>query len=73
MEKTIREINGAPCIELEEFSPPKKQIINSRSFGIPVNNLTSLEESVSSHIAKAAEKLRRQPSYAEYARIHHHQ
>lgn len=64
MEKTIRELNGVPCIELEEISPPKKQIISSRSFGITVKDLKSLEESVSSHIAKAAEKLRRQQSYA---------
>lgn len=64
MEKTIREINGTHCIELEEISPPKKQIISSRSYGITVKDLTSLEESVSSHIAKAAEKLRRQQSYA---------
>lgn len=64
MEKTIWEINGTPCIELEEISPPKKQIISSRSFGATVKDLTSLEESVSLHIAKAAEKLRRQQSYA---------
>ncbi|PSJ16349.1 Y-family DNA polymerase [Nitrosomonas supralitoralis] len=64
MKKTIREINGTPCIELEEISPPKKQIISSRSFGVTVKDLRSLEESVSSHIAKAAEKLRRQQSYA---------
>ena len=63
-EKTIRELNGVPCIGLEEISPPKKQIISSRSFGVTVKDLRSLEESVSSHIAKAAEKLRRQQSYA---------
>ena len=64
MEKTIREINGTPYIQLEEISPPKKQIISSRSFGITVKDLANLEESVSSHIARAAEKLRRQQSYA---------
>ncbi len=64
MEKTIREINGAACIELEEINPPKKQIVSSRSFGIPVYDLASLEESVSLYISRAAEKLRRQQSYA---------
>ncbi len=64
MEKTVREINGVACIEMEEISPPKKQIISSRSFGVTVKDIVSLEESVSSHIARAAEKLRRQLSYA---------
>jgi len=64
MEKIIREINGTPCIELEEITPVKKQIVSSRSFGIPVSDLASLEESVSLYISRAAEKLRRQQSYA---------
>jgi DNA polymerase V len=64
MEKIIREINGTACIELEEINPPKKQIVSSRSFGIPVSDLASLEESVTLYISRAAEKLRRQQSYA---------
>ncbi|HRB97113.1 MAG TPA: Y-family DNA polymerase [Nitrosomonas sp.] len=64
MEKTIREINGTACIELEEINPPKKQIVSSRSFGMPVFDLASLEESVTLYISRAAEKLRRQQSYA---------
>lgn len=64
MEKTIREINGTSCIELEEIQLAKKQILSSRSFGIPVSDLASLEESVSLYISRAAEKLRRQQSYA---------
>ena len=64
MEKIIREINGTSCIELEEISPLKQQIVSSRSFGIPVSNLASLEESVSLYVSRAAEKLRRQQSYA---------
>ncbi len=64
MEKTIREINGTACIELEEINPPKKQIVSSRSFGIPVSDLASLEESVSLYISRAAEKLRSKQSYA---------
>lgn len=64
MEKIIHEINGTSCIELEEINLPKKQIVCSRSFGIPVSDLASLEESVSLYISRAAEKLRRQQSYA---------
>lgn len=64
MEKTIRELNGTVCIELEEVAPVKKQIMSSRSFGIPVMDIGSLSESVSLYISTAAEKLRQQKSFA---------
>jgi DNA polymerase V len=64
MEKTIRELNGNACIELEEVSPAKQQIISSRSFGKPVRDIESLSESVSLYVSRACEKLRKQKSYA---------
>jgi DNA polymerase V len=64
MEKIICELNGIVCIELEEIAPPKKQIICSRSFGIPVTDLQSLKESITLYVSRAAEKLRLQQSYA---------
>lgn len=64
MEKTIRELNGMVCIELEEISPAKKQIISSRSFGYPVRDYNSLAESITLYMSRAAEKLRMQQSYA---------
>ena len=64
MEKTIRELNGTVCIELEEVSPPKKQIISSRSFGHPVNDHNSLAESITLYVSRASEKLRKQHSFA---------
>lgn len=64
IEKTIRELNGTVCIELEEVNPPKKQILSSRSFGVPVTDMDGLSESISLYVSRAAEKLRRQQSYA---------
>ena len=64
MEKTIRELNGIVCIELEEVTPPKQQILSSRSFGVPVTDLNGLSESISLYVSRAAEKLRRQKSFA---------
>lgn len=64
MEKTIRELNGTVCIELEEVAPPKKQIVSSRSFGHPVRDYNSLAESITLYISRAAEKLRKQQSFA---------
>lgn len=64
MEKIVRELNGTSCIDLEEVTPPKKEIVCSRSFGIKVTDLVSLEEAVSLYVSRAAEKLRRQQSFA---------
>jgi DNA polymerase V len=64
MEKTVRELNGLACIELEEVAPAKKQIVSSRSFGYPVADLPTLQEALSMYTSRAAEKLRKQESYA---------
>ena len=63
MEKTIRELNGTVCIEMEENSPPKKQILNSRSFGHPVSDHNSLAQSITLYMSSAAVKLRKQQSF----------
>lgn len=70
MEKTIRELNGIACIELEESGIAKKQIISSRSFGIPVTNIDSLTEAVSFYISRAAVKLRQQQSMAGMVHVY---
>lgn len=64
MEKTIRELNGTVCIEMEEISPLNKQILRSRSFGHLVRDYNSLAESITLYMSSAAEKLRRQQSFA---------
>jgi DNA polymerase V len=64
MEKTVRELRGQACIEIEEVAPAKKQIVSSRSFGHQVSDLQSLSEALSLYTSRAAEKLRRQQSFA---------
>ena len=64
MQKTIHELNDIVCIELEEIAPPKKQILSSRSFGVPVCDFNSLAESITLYMSRAAEKLRQQHSFA---------
>ena len=64
MQKTIQELNGKVCIELEDVAPAKKQIVSSRSFGYPVTEYGSLVESITLYMSRAAEKLRKQNSYA---------
>tara|TARA_B100001769_G_scaffold232079_1_gene194979 strand:+ start:164 stop:1426 length:1263 start_codon:yes stop_codon:yes gene_type:complete len=58
LEKTIRELRGEPCINLNNINEPKKQIMVSRSFGKGVASKDVLYEAVSFHANRAAEKLR---------------
>lgn len=62
--RTVAELNGSACIELERGTRNKQQIITSRSFGQPVTTLADMREAVSSYASRAAEKLRRQGSLA---------
>jgi len=70
MEKTIRELNGTVCIELEKVAPDKQQIISSSSFGQPVSDYNSLAESVTLYMSRAAEKLRKQESFSGSVNVH---
>ena len=64
LQRTVMELRGVSCQALEELAPAKKQIISSRAFGTYVYTLAELQEAVSTYMARAAEKLRRQHSVA---------
>ena len=70
MEKTVHELNGTMCIELEEIVPPRKQILSSRSFGHPVRDFNSLAESITLYMTRAAEKLRSQHSLVNIVQVY---
>lgn len=62
--KTVRELNGTPCLTLDDIPPDKQQIACTRSFGQPVTELPELLEAISEFTARAAQKLRKQNSQA---------
>ena len=64
LERTIMELNGSPCIDMEDSAPDKQQIMSSRSFGDYVTELEPLNAAVASFVAIATEKLRSQGSVA---------
>jgi DNA polymerase V len=70
MEKTVRELNGIACLEFEDTSAPRQQILTSRSFGYYVTDKRELREAVTQYITRAAEKLRRQISLANTLHIY---
>ena len=58
------ELKGISCIDLEQETSPKKQIISSRSFGELLSDIEPIREAVANHVSRAAEKLREQGSVA---------
>lgn len=64
IERTVRELQGISCMELETEAAPKKEIACTRSFGHPVLQLQELVEAVTAFACRAAEKLRAQASVA---------
>lgn len=64
MEKTIRELRGEACLEMDEVAQPRQQIVSSRSFGSTVTALEDLEDAVTHFVSTAALKLREQQSAA---------
>ncbi|AFJ01728.1 Error-prone, lesion bypass DNA polymerase V (UmuC) [Methylophaga frappieri] len=65
LERTVRELNGESCIELEEIPPIKKQIVCSRSFGVKVTHFELLREAVCEYATRATEKLRKEQQQAK--------
>ena len=64
LERTVRELQGTPCIGFDDAPAPKQQIACTRSFGHPVTELQQLNEAVTEFASRASEKLRKQGSLA---------
>jgi DNA polymerase V len=58
--RTVLELNGIPCLELEEIAPDKQQIVCSRSFSRRLTEYKELSSALAEFCSRAAEKLRRQ-------------
>lgn len=67
--RTWRELNSEPCIELEHTTPNKQSITVSRSFAKELTEITPLHQSLTTFVAMAAEKLRKQKSVAAQMQI----
>lgn len=65
VERTVYELNGESCLELEDITPTKKQIVCSRSFGQRITVLQHMQEAICDYAARAAEKLRTEKQYAK--------
>ena len=69
LERTVMELQGYPCIALEQQPKTKKQIVVSRTFSRKVNDLDSINEAVSDYASRACEKLRREDQYCKMVSV----
>ncbi|MGC0832179.1 translesion error-prone DNA polymerase V subunit UmuC [Pantoea agglomerans] len=65
LERTVRELRGEPCLELEEFAPTKQQIVCSRSFSSRITEYIYMRQAVCSFAERAAEKLRKERQFCK--------
>src|SRR5450755_1664967 len=64
LEKTVLELRGISCIDMDDAPAARQQILVSRSFGKAVTEVAGIVEAVSEFASRAAEKLRQQDSAA---------
>lgn len=66
LERTVRELRGEPCLELEEFAPVKQAIVCSRSFGECITDYDVMRQAICSYASRATEKLRGEHQYCRF-------
>lgn len=64
LERTVRELQGTPCMELEDTAAARHTITYTRSFGHAVVEQDHLAEALTEFTTRAAQKLRRQAGVA---------
>ncbi|QJQ93896.1 MULTISPECIES: Y-family DNA polymerase [Halomonadaceae] len=64
LERTVLELKGIPCIEMNDADEPKQRIMTSRSFGKLTRDLGEIRQAIRQHAQRGAEKLRQQNSLA---------
>ncbi|MFM4938163.1 translesion error-prone DNA polymerase V subunit UmuC [Aeromonas enteropelogenes] len=58
VERTVQELRGLPCADLEQVAQAKQQIICSRSFGERITTIGPMHQALAGYMERAAEKLR---------------
>lgn len=64
LEKTVLELRGTPCMDVDHEPAAQQQMMCSRSFGEPVTTLPEMVEVVSQFATRVAEKARQQQAAA---------
>jgi DNA polymerase V len=70
--RLVNELRGVSCLALEEIAPKKQNMCVSRSFGGMLEDLHTIEESLTTHANRASEKLRNEGSNCESVTVFLH-
>lgn len=63
-ERTWRELQGEPCIDMEQVEASRKQICTSRMFGKKTDKYEDIYEAIALYASICAQQARKQKSYA---------
>ncbi len=66
LERTVRELRGESCLNIEDAVSAKQQIVCSRSFGERITEYQDLKEAICSYAERAAEKLRGERQFCKH-------
>jgi len=58
LERTVLELQGEPCLSLDDVEPQRKGMAVTRSAGAPMIGFDALFQAITAHATRAAEKLR---------------
>lgn len=58
LERTVLELQGEPCLALEDVEPQRKGMAVTRSAGTPMTDFDTVMEALTAHATRVAEKLR---------------
>ena len=64
LQRTVLELNGTPCLPLEEERADRQQLIFSRSFSVPVTTAAEMRQVMSIYAQQAASRLQREHQQA---------
>lgn len=65
LERTVRELGGMSCLDMERAPAARNEIVCSRSFAYKITELAELQQAMSKYVHRACEKLRAQGSLTE--------
>ena len=58
LERTVLELQGEPCLDMELVEPQRKGMAVTRSAGVPMTDFDTVLEALTAHATRCAEKLR---------------
>jgi DNA polymerase V len=72
LERTVSELNGLRCIDIQDVEPTRKGMAVTRSAGSPMTSLAALQQAITAHATRAAEKLRNHGLVASHMQVFFH-